>query len=421
MFFALGQRSIAFLLSIYFKKIEIQGVKPVEEGPLIIAGNHPNMALDPLLILASYPRSLHFLAKSSLFSNPVANWFLRACHLIPVYRRTDRSPDQTNDKTFDEVQRLLSNRQAVTIFPEGTSVEGRTVLRLKTGAARMAFLSEERNNWSLGVKIQPVGITYAHFLGWNSGVAIAVGEPIVVDSFRELYERDPIKAVHRLTESLELALKHLSVHVDQSHLAPLINAIHQIFTRSGRISEVDTASLSRIAHAVATLAPLYPEKASEFLSRARMLLSVPISGELPRWFLLALPAIALGNLIHIIPYQVTAHLAGSLSPDEHQRGMYTFFVGTGVFFAWYALLMIVLLVIGAGFWTAFLLAGAGALGVFAGRALPLWRVFLLSLVLPSSVRALNVLQDELIDELLEYAERVGEAGTNGDGVGELIH
>jgi hypothetical protein len=101
--------------------------------------------------------------------------------------------------------------------------------------------------------------------------------------------------------------------------------------------------------------------------------------------------------------------------------MYTFFLGTGVFFAWYGLLMVVLVIFGAGFWTPFLLAGTGALGVFAGRALPLWRVFLLSLVLPSSVRALNVLQDELIDELLEYAGEVGEAGAEGDEAGELIH
>lgn len=426
MLFTLGQRAIAFLLKLYFKQIEIKGSEPRHSGPLLIAGNHPNMALDPLLFLGIYRRPLFFLAKSTLFRNPLAAWFLRACHLIPVYRRADRLPAESNDQTFDEVRHLLEGQRAVAIFPEGTSIGGRTVLKLKTGTARMAFYAEEQNNWSLGVHVQPVGITYAQFLGWNSGVALSVGDPIRIADFRELYERDPASAVRHLTDAIEFSLKHLSVHVDQAELAPLINAIHQLFTRSGRISEVDTQAFAKIAKAVATLAPLYPERAADFLKRARMLLSLPISGELPRWFIATIPLVVTGIALHVVPYELTRRTATTVSPDEDQLGMYTFFTGATTFILWYALLTVTLITLGVGLFTPLALVLIAALGLFTGRTLSLWRLFLLSLVLPSSVRALTLLQEELIEEMVAYAEQIAvpdEGDDKGSGTeGEdMIH
>jgi 1-acyl-sn-glycerol-3-phosphate acyltransferase len=67
MLFTLGQRAIALLLKGYFRQIEVQGSEPLNKGPLLIAGNHPNMALDPLLLLGVYRRPLFFLANSTLF------------------------------------------------------------------------------------------------------------------------------------------------------------------------------------------------------------------------------------------------------------------------------------------------------------------------------------------------------------------
>lgn len=422
MLFSLGQRVIAFLLKLYFKQIEIKGAEPRNSGPLLIAGNHPNMALDPLLFLGVYRRPLFFLAKSTLFRNAFASWFLRQCHLIPVYRRSDRLSSESNDKTFDEVRHLLESQRAVAIFPEGTSVGGRTVLKLKTGTARMAFFAEEQNNWSLGVHVQPVGITYAQFLGWNSGVAISVGDPIRIADFHELYERDPASAVRHLTDTIEFSLKHLTVHVDQAELAPLINAIHQLFTRSGRIAEVDTQAFTKIAKAVATLAPLYPERAADFLARARMLLSLPLSGEVPRWFIGAIPLVVIGITLHLVPYELTRRAAATVSPDEEQLGMYTFFTGATTFILWYALLTVTLITIGVGFFTPLALVIIAAVGLFTARTLPLWRLLLLSLVLPSSVRALTLLQEELISEMLAYAEQMTNTDDyEGEREEEVIH
>jgi hypothetical protein len=87
------------------------------------------------------------------------------------------------------------------------------------------------------------------------------------------------------------------------------------------------------------------------------------------------------------------------------------------------LLFLALIAFGAGLWTPLLLLMGVGVGLFAGRTLPLWRLFLLGLALPSSVRALALLQDELIDELLEYAEQVDDPGPSesSNGHDKLIH
>jgi len=417
MLFTIGQRAISLLLKGYFKQIEVQGSEPINTGPLLIAGNHPNMALDPMLLLGVYRRPLFFLAKSTLFRNPLASWFLRSCHLIPVYRRTDRLPSESNDKTFDEVRHLLEGQMAVAIFPEGTSVGGRTVLKLKTGAARMAFFAEEHHNWALGVHIQPIGITYAHFLGWNSGVAIKVGNPIRIADFRDLYEKNPSSAVRHITDTIELSLKQLTVHVEQAELAPLIDATHQLFTRSGRITEVDTQSFTKIANAAATLAPLYPERAAEFLTRARTLLSLPLNGKVSLWFLASIPLVLIGIILHLVPYEATRRIANKMSPDDDQLGMYTFFAGTAVFLLWYTLLTLTLIIFGFGLFTPIALISSAAIGLFTARTLPLWRLFLLGLVLPSSMRALTLLQEELIAEMLAYSEKMTKIEDIGEDRG----
>lgn len=414
MLFTIGRKLVSFLLSTYFNPIAIQGAQPHEEGPVIIAVNHPNMALDPLLMLTVYQRPLFFLGKSTLFKNPVIAKLLRSCHLIPVYRPADRKPHESNDATFEEVRHLLERREGITIFPEGTSILGRTVLKLKTGAARMAFFAEEKNGWSLGVTIQPVGITYAHFIGWNSGVAITIGEPIPVASLRSVYEQDSGAAIRQLTNTIESALKNLTIHVEQSDLAPLIDAIHQLFTRSGRISPVDTEAFSKIAEKVTALAPLYPEKAADILRRARLLLALPQTGTLPNWFLAALPLVVTGVALHTVPYTIARRAAHAVSPHEDELGMYAFFLGSATFIGWYLLIALLLLCNGSLLTAPFILTSLAALGLLAARTLPLWRLFLLSLVLPSSARALSLLHDELIDELIAYGQEVADKDVDSE-------
>lgn len=68
--------------------------------------------------------------------------------------------------------------------------------------------------WGLGLKIQPVGLTYVRKHLFR-GRAIAVfGEPIEVAHFREAYERDERETVRGLTALIKQRLDGLTLNFD---------------------------------------------------------------------------------------------------------------------------------------------------------------------------------------------------------------
>ena len=54
---------------------------PKEKGRLILACNHISFA-DPAVLISCFPYSIHFIAKSELFENPVIAFFLRSKSLF---------------------------------------------------------------------------------------------------------------------------------------------------------------------------------------------------------------------------------------------------------------------------------------------------------------------------------------------------
>ncbi len=78
---------VRFILRQFFTEVRLSGASPIETGPVIILGNHPNMALDSLVIASVYERELWFLGKATLFRNPLVATVLDKLHVIPVERR----------------------------------------------------------------------------------------------------------------------------------------------------------------------------------------------------------------------------------------------------------------------------------------------------------------------------------------------
>ena len=68
-----------------FSTLEVEGWENVPQGACIFASNHQSM-LDPPLIGSCLPREISFIARRSLFDNPVFGAVIRACHSIPVDR-----------------------------------------------------------------------------------------------------------------------------------------------------------------------------------------------------------------------------------------------------------------------------------------------------------------------------------------------
>lgn len=127
------------ILTLMAKYVTIDGHKLPKQGAFILAPNHYS-EIDPVIMgrfvwgLGRVPR---FLAKASVFKNPVLGAILRASGQIPV----DREGGGRSDAPLKAAQQLVDNELAVIIYPEGTLTRDPDLwpMRGKSGAVRMAL------------------------------------------------------------------------------------------------------------------------------------------------------------------------------------------------------------------------------------------------------------------------------------------
>ena len=67
----MAYRILAWFLRIvtrvFFRQVEVVGLENIPPGPVLFAGNHPNSLIDPILIITTCGRKVHFAAKDTLF------------------------------------------------------------------------------------------------------------------------------------------------------------------------------------------------------------------------------------------------------------------------------------------------------------------------------------------------------------------
>src|ERR1043166_4296466 len=107
-------RSLFILYFRLYHRGRVYGAKTLpDEGAFILAGNHVSF-LDPPFFGLACRREAFYMARDTLFRNPIAGWILRSWNCVPISReRGDIGAMRT-------VLRLLSEGKAVLMFPEGT-------------------------------------------------------------------------------------------------------------------------------------------------------------------------------------------------------------------------------------------------------------------------------------------------------------
>ncbi len=172
------------ILSLFFLlfRMRLKHVDRVPaEGGLIVVANHLHNA-DPILLNASVPRPIHFMAKKEAFEQPVLPWILRWTGAFPVDRgKSDRG-------AIRRALAILENGIAIGMFPEGTRSKVFAMQKAHAGVGLLALTS--------GAAVLPVAITGTERLPLNgakgraegdlardpghSGVQILFGEPFHV-------------------------------------------------------------------------------------------------------------------------------------------------------------------------------------------------------------------------------------------------
>ncbi len=404
---------LRFILRQFFAEVRLTGATPVEDGPVIILGNHPNMALDSLVIASVYERELWFLGKATLFRNPIVAGLLAKLHVIPVERRQDSPTDAVqNDETFRRAAAVLESRGALALFPEGVSRAERKISPLKTGAARIAFQAESPRHFSGGLVIQPVGITYSDLHAFRSAVTVTFGESIKVADFAAAFASDAVGTVRALTARCQAELEAVTVQISLVEHQAFIEKIARLYRSKGSALD-ERARLAVIAQNVESLAPRYPERCAELKRRIDDYLDVAgifaIEGDAPLEEpedalpnLVLTPIVAFGVLTHLIPYRVIAVLAERASEPVSLASL-KLGLGIVLFPLWYLFLMALTVSISGSWWWG---AWVGCMTVLAGYAanhsLHRVRLFLLAKLWPGKrkpVEVVRILRDDLIAEL----------------------
>ena len=137
-----------------YSRTTIQGAIP-RDGAVLIAPNHTNTLMDPLVILRSRKTATSFGARSDVFKKPAVEKFLRFLHILPLARiRNGAAAVLQNLETFREVDGILAEGVPFCMFAEGRHRPKHSLLPIQKGIARIAFASaEKRQTWVI-----PTGI-----------------------------------------------------------------------------------------------------------------------------------------------------------------------------------------------------------------------------------------------------------------------
>lgn len=165
--------TIRILLHYFFrivfrcKIIGLENIPP--SGGAIIASNHVSL-FDPPVIGTAFSRTIHFMAKEELFSNPLIGWFLKNLKAFPVRRA---AADRT---AIRHAIGILENGELLGLFPEGTRSTTGQLGKPETGLAMIALKT--------GVSIIPTAVIGTNQVCKNGYLfprfVIKFGKPIAV-------------------------------------------------------------------------------------------------------------------------------------------------------------------------------------------------------------------------------------------------
>jgi len=133
-----------------------------------------------------------------------------------------------NESTFEKCFDHLADNNCILIFPEGISKTERRLRPIKTGAARIAFGTEEKYDFNLGLTIVPIGLNYSNPHIFKSDVLVNFGKPLPVSDFKEAFLQDSREAAVQLIERIKTSLEERIVIIENEQLEKTIKHIETL-------------------------------------------------------------------------------------------------------------------------------------------------------------------------------------------------
>ncbi|MDF3057924.1 MAG: 2-acyl-glycerophospho-ethanolamine acyltransferase [Rariglobus sp.] len=221
------------LVKFYYPRIEVTGADRIpRSGPVLLAANHPNSLIDPVLLGVAAGRPVRLMAKAPLFDIPLFGKLLRALGMVPAYRGTDdRSLVARNLESLAAAAKQIADGHVMGIFPEGKSHDDNQLALVRSGAARLALQALAAG--AQGLKVVPVGLHYEQKERFRSAVLTKIGEPVDVGAWLAQHGGDEHLAMRTLTAELNARLKAVVLHLDEVAWQPLLEDLEALLPAAG--------------------------------------------------------------------------------------------------------------------------------------------------------------------------------------------
>jgi 1-acyl-sn-glycerol-3-phosphate acyltransferase len=291
----------------FYRDIRITGRDQIPpSAPLLIAVNHQNALVDSLIVAWVVPRRITMTAKATLLKNPLIAFLFRVLGVVPLSRVSDEIRNSNglpadrsrNAGAFREILKLLEQRGAVLIFPEGKSHNESGLEPLKTGLARLALQARDKRSLR-GVTILPLGLVFEDKGVPGTIAGVHVGIAIEMDSWPN---SDHVALTEEIAQRLRVVSEEAALPL------PEVSVVRQ----------------------------------SQGLLKERLI------GLAASW----------GRLTHQFPVRIARRIAVKRSVDADQPAMLTIMFGIGFVLITYAIHLTILGVFTHSFWiSSFYLAG----------------------------------------------------------------
>ncbi len=193
------------VFNVVYRTTYINGHNIPKKGGFVLAPNHSSFWDPPLIGSVTFLRIFRFMARDTLFRNPIGGAMIRWMGAFPVRRgAVDR-------KSWDTFARLINNGEAVMLFPEGTRTPDGEIQPGKAGAGMLIYKSR--------ALVVPV---YAHgsYAAWPKGrkfpsffkrIHVIYGEPM---DFTEYFNAEEGREVYtQITDRIMERIKGLKTEL----------------------------------------------------------------------------------------------------------------------------------------------------------------------------------------------------------------
>jgi 1-acyl-sn-glycerol-3-phosphate acyltransferase len=171
-----GWSLFRLMYATYFRWQVFNAERVPLKGGVIIASNHASF-LDPPIVGSALKRPINYLARESLFRNPIAGWILRNWQAVPVDR------DGGGARGLKAILDRLLAGGAIILFPEGTRTKDGKLQPARSGIGLTVIKSD-----AVVIPVRTFGTFECYSKKWKFHkpirLAVKYGQPMNFEKLR---------------------------------------------------------------------------------------------------------------------------------------------------------------------------------------------------------------------------------------------